>query len=113
MEEENVTTAELEQTTRALYDDYRALDAYFVSKAWWDSGTLPPDLSLEGIVLGARIASRMGSSILCYRLQLLAWEQDPAHPLVRLYVQDRVERHTSAYTLLKQYDASTGPSHRN
>jgi len=65
---------------RGLY-----LQAYQESKEYWAPGTRLTDLSIEELILGLRLAARLGGSRLSRRIAWEAFQREPSHPKVRYY----------------------------
>lgn len=74
---------------QALYDNLRYLDAYEQSRPLWTMRTLaiPAELDARDLVLGARLAGRLGNSKLSRRLLREAQVRDPAHEEVRYFAR--------------------------
>lgn len=89
---------------RDLYDAYRFRDAYEETESWWSGNTLPPNLGTPDLVLAGRLAERLGGIRLARQLGKLAHDRDPTHPHVMLYVRCRMDRATSLYTMLLDYE---------
>jgi len=74
----------LEQVA-ALYDRGLFLQAYAASADYWTTSTRLEDLSVDELILGMRLASRLGGSRLSRWLGREAMKRDPSHPKVRYF----------------------------
>src|SRR5215472_12757451 len=61
------------------------LQAYQESREYWAPGKRLTDLSIEELILGLRLAARLGGSRLSRRIAWEAFQRDPSHPKVRYY----------------------------
>ena len=68
-----------------LYDRALFLQAYQQSKDYWAVTTRLTDLSIEELILGLRLAARLGGSRLSRRIAWEAFQREPSHPKVRYY----------------------------
>lgn len=80
------------QQIQELYDRNLFLQAYSRSLPYWTPATDVARLSLEELILGARLAYRLGGIRLSRRLQRAAFARDPAHPLVRYFTSGLYRR---------------------
>ena len=69
----------------ALYDRGLFLQAYRESAAYWNGQVRPDDLSIDELVLGSRLAARLGGSRLSRRIARYCLKREPSHPRVRYY----------------------------
>jgi cellulose synthase operon protein C len=77
-----------------LYDRHRFLDAFQQSAEYWKPSTSPRSLSLDELILGGRLAVRLGGGRLSRRLFRIALERDPSNSRVR-YFSNHVRRRRS------------------
>ena len=68
-----------------LYDSNRFLDAFRQSAEYWQPSTSIEDLSVEELILGGRLATRLGGWRLSRRLFRAAYARDPGNPRVRYF----------------------------
>jgi predicted Zn-dependent protease len=78
-----VPTAEVQ----ALYDRHRYLDAFAASADYWKAGPDLRDLTTDHLILGGRLAGRLGAPRLARWLFRTAVERDPGSPLVRYFAR--------------------------
>lgn len=72
---------------QSLYDSHRFLDLYGQTYKYWDSSTDIDTLSIDALVLGARLASRLGGQRLSRWLLRRALQRAPGNPQVRYYAR--------------------------
>lgn len=77
-----------------LYDRNRFLDAFRQSSDYWKPSTSIEELSIDELILGGRLASRLGGVRLSRRLFRAAYAREPGHPKVR-YFSNHVRRRAS------------------
>jgi predicted Zn-dependent protease len=77
-----------------LYDSNRFLDAFRQSSEYWKPSTSIQSLSVEELILGGRLATRLGGRRLSRRLFRAAYQRDPQNPRVR-YFTNHARRHRS------------------
>jgi len=85
----------LERVT-SLYDRNLFLQAYEECKSYWSSETRLSDLSIDELIIGLRLANRLGASKLSRWLGRELIKRDPLHPKVRyfkLHAQIRGKRY--------------------
>lgn len=70
-----------------LYDELRFLDAHERTRALWQTPAIVEHLNARQLVLGGRLASRLGHGKLSRRLFHLAWQRDPADEEVRYFAR--------------------------
>jgi len=70
---------------RDLYDQHLYLQAYRESIAYWRPTTVLAGLSLDELILGGRLAARLGGSRLSRWLYRAAYARDRSSPHVRYY----------------------------
>src|SRR5580698_796663 len=78
-----------------LYDRNLFLRAFQQSAEYWNSSVRLEDLSTAELILGGRLASRLGSSRLSRRLLKTAFDRDPSDPAAIYYASyiDRRGQH--------------------
>jgi len=67
-----------------LYDANRFLDAFQESSGYWNSSKLIDELSIEELILGGRLAIRLGGWRLSRQLLRAAYARAPQNPRVRI-----------------------------
>jgi tetratricopeptide (TPR) repeat protein len=82
------------ENLQQLYDRHRFLDAFRESADYWKPSTSPRELALDELVLGGRLAVRLGGGRLSRRLFRTAYERDPSNSRVR-YFSNHVRRRRS------------------
>jgi predicted Zn-dependent protease len=70
-----------------LYDSNRFLDAFRQSSEYWKPSTSFQNLSIEELILGGRLAFRLGGWRLSRRLFRAAYARDAANPRVRYFTR--------------------------
>lgn len=70
-----------------LYDRHLYLDAYAVTADLWQASTDIQSLSIDHLVLGGRLAARLGGMRLSRRLLREAFHRDPDNPRVRYFAR--------------------------
>jgi predicted Zn-dependent protease len=89
-----------------LYDRNQFLDAYQLSSEYWKLSTRLEDLSTAELVLGGRLASRLGSSQLSRRLFKEAFRRDPSDPAA-IYYSSYIERRGKAlFDMLRNFESN-------
>jgi tetratricopeptide (TPR) repeat protein len=73
------------QGIQSLYDQFRFVEAYRLSAAYWTEGTKLDRFSADELILGARLAARLGGSRLQRWLYRAAREREPTSPRVRYF----------------------------
>ena len=73
-----------------LYERSRFLDAYKLTKSFWNRSTDLSRLSADQLILAGRFANRLGGGRLCRWLSHLAYQREPENPNVR-YFTHRVQ----------------------
>jgi len=84
MNPDSVAAPEL-PSVQALYDRSRFLDAYEKTKRYWDTSTDVSSLSVDQLILGGRLANRLGGGRLCRWLFYTAYKREPCDPKVRYF----------------------------
>lgn len=90
-----MTTAISLSDVQDLYEQNRFVDAYRQTAPYWNGSRGLADLSSEELVLGARLAARLGGGRLCRWLLRMAIKKSPADAQVLYYswhVQRRRQR---------------------
>lgn len=77
-----------------LYDSNRFLDAFQQSGEYWKPSTSIQNLSVEELILGGRLAARLGGGRLSRWLLREAHARDPENPRVRYFTYN-FRRHRS------------------
>ncbi len=72
---------------QTLYDQNRFLEAFRQSAEYWKPSTRLHDLSSEELILGGRLAMRLGGRRLSRRLLRAALTRNPSNPKVRYFTQ--------------------------
>jgi tetratricopeptide (TPR) repeat protein len=88
-----------------LYDSNRFLDAFRQSSEYWKPSTLIQNLSVEELVLGGRLAVRLGGWRLSRWLFRAAYERDPDNPRVR-YFTNHARRGSDLLNDLREFEAN-------
>jgi hypothetical protein len=73
------------RTVQHLYDENRFLDAFRESAEYWKPSTSIQNLSVDELILGGRLAARLGGGRLSRRLLRTAYAREPDNPRVRLF----------------------------
>jgi predicted Zn-dependent protease len=73
------------ETVQQLYDDNRFLDAFRESAEYWKPSTAIQNLSVDELILGGRLAARLGGGRLSRRLLRTAYAREPDNPRVRYF----------------------------
>jgi len=89
-----------------LYDRNRFLDAYRESSDYWKPSTRITDLSIHELILGGRLAVRLGGWRLSRRLFRAAYERDPANPLVLYFTRHARRRRSRLLDDLREFEAN-------
>jgi tetratricopeptide (TPR) repeat protein len=88
-----------------LYDSNRFLDAFRESSEYWKPSTSIQNLSVEELILGGRLAVRLGGWRLSSRLFRAAYARDAANPRVR-YFTDHTRRRSRLLDDLVEFEAN-------
>jgi len=72
---------------QGLYDRHLYLDAFSLTAELWKSSTDIDQLSTDELILGARLAARLGGQRLSRRLLRSAFKRDPDNPRVRYFTR--------------------------
>jgi tetratricopeptide (TPR) repeat protein len=94
------TEIELENIEN-LYKTHRYLDAFQMSASYWDESTDLEGLSVDELIFGCRLASRLGGDRLARWLILKALERDPSRPRVKYYAQHVHQRGQNLFDTLR------------
>jgi len=78
---------ELHQQIEALYLEHRYLEAFELCAPYWDRRELLAELSIEDLILLARLASRIGAITRSSWLLRYVWRKAPQHPEVKYYAR--------------------------
>jgi cellulose synthase operon protein C len=95
-----MTAAEVQR----LYDRHRYLDAFAASAGYWTSSTDAASLSTDELVLGGRLAERLGGSRLSRHLLRLAIARDPLYPPARFYAKHVKLRGRTVFDDLRDFE---------
>jgi predicted Zn-dependent protease len=79
--------ADLLKRFQSLYDCHRFLDLYSLTSGYWNSSTDVDSLPVDALVLGGRLAERLGGLRLSRWLLRRAFQRDPANPRVRYFTR--------------------------
>ncbi len=71
----------IQDSLQAL-EEARYLDAYALTKEFWDQGVLPPSLNLENLLAASNLARRLGGGALALSLWREAERREPDHPKI-------------------------------
>jgi tetratricopeptide (TPR) repeat protein len=93
------------QEIEDLYDRNLFVGAYQRSKGYWQPSTNLESLSLEELILGGRLATRLGGLRLSRRLLALAHTKNPADPLVRYFTVGVRRRGWDVFDELRAFEA--------
>ena len=88
----------------ALYERNLFLQAYQECQSYWHTGTRLSDLSIEELVLGSRLASRLGGSKLSRWLGREARRREPSNPKVRYFTSHLEMRGRRYFNFLRQIE---------
>ena len=86
-----------------LYDRHLYLDAFSLTSELWNGSTSIRELSVKELVLGGRLAARLGGSRLSRVLLRRALKRDPSSALVRYFTRHLRKRRTPILEELKAY----------
>jgi len=89
-----------------LYDTNRFLDAFQQSSEYWKPSTSIQSLSVEELILGGRLAVRLGGWRLSRRLFREAQARDPVNPRVRYFTRNASRRRSRLLDDLRGFDAN-------
>jgi tetratricopeptide (TPR) repeat protein len=89
-----------------LYDSNRFLDAFRQSSEYWKPSTSIRNLSVEELILGGRLAVRLGGWRLSRRLFRAAYERDPGNPRVRYFANHVRRRGSRLLDDLREFEAN-------
>ncbi len=89
-----------------LYDSNRFLDAFQQSSEYWKPSTSIQSLSVEELILGGRLAVRLGGWRLSRRLFREAQARDPDDPRVRYFTRNASRRRSRLLDELRRFDAN-------
>lgn len=93
------------EKVQELYDRNLFLDAFAQTAEYWKPSVRFEDLSVAELILGGRLASRLGSSRLSQKLFIVALERDPSDPAAR-YFSSYLSRGTrNFFYMLRAFEA--------
>jgi tetratricopeptide (TPR) repeat protein len=75
-------------TVQQLYDNNRFLDAFRESAEYWKPSTSIQNLSVDELILGGRLAARLGGGRLSRRLLRTAYAREPDNPRLRYFTMN-------------------------
>jgi tetratricopeptide (TPR) repeat protein len=87
-----------------LYDRNLFLDAFAQTAEYWKPSVTLEELSVAELVLGGRLASRLGGSRLSRQLFKAAIKRDPSDPAARYFSSYRVGRR-NYFHMLREFEA--------
>ena len=91
---------------QSLYDRKLFLDAFQQSAAYWNPSVRLADLSARELVLGGRLASRLGSSRLSRHLFKAAFARDPSDPYAIYYSSYIYRRGWRLFDVLRAFETN-------
>jgi tetratricopeptide (TPR) repeat protein len=89
-----------------LYDANRFLDAFRQSSEYWKPYTTIQNLSVDELILGGRLATRLGGGRLSRRLFRAAYARDPSNPRVRYFTNHARRRRSRLLDDLREFEAN-------
>ena len=89
---------------RQLYEERRFLDAFALTGDIWQQPELAAAADAEALVLGARLAARLGNSKIERALYRYVLQTFPAAPLTRVYARGSTALHTAVFEYLKDFE---------
>ena len=72
---------------QSIYDCHHFLDLYSLTSGYWNSSTDVDSLPVDALILGGRLAERMGGSRLSRWLLRKAFQRDPSNPRIRYFTR--------------------------
>jgi predicted Zn-dependent protease len=94
------------ERVQELYNRNLFLDAFQQSAEYWMPSTRLEDLSVAELILGGRLASRLGGSRLSRHLFKTALERDSADPTAIYYSSYIHGRGTHLFNVLREFEAN-------
>lgn len=96
------TRAQVEfSAVQDLYKNHRYLDAFELSRSYWSGSTNVDALSIDELIMGCRLAARMGGGRLARWLIRKGLEREPSHPRVRYYSRYLPQRGENLFDRLR------------
>ena len=89
-----------------LYDTNRFLDAFHQSADYWNPARRLDDLSCDELILGGRLAARLGGQRLSRWLLRAALNRYPSEPLVRYFASHLRRRGWNLFKELRQSEST-------
>ena len=89
-----------------LYDTNRFLEAYRKTTEFWKPSTRFEDLSLDELIWGGRLASRLGGLRLSRKLFRSALEREPSNPRAHYYSSHIRWREARLFDELKAWESN-------
>ncbi|MCU1332012.1 MAG: hypothetical protein JWM08_1004 [Candidatus Angelobacter sp.] len=93
------------QRIQELYDRNLFLDAFAQTAEYWNPSVRFESLSVAELILGGRLASRLGSSRLSQKLFTVALERDPRDPAARYFSSYLSRRTRNFFHMLRAFEA--------
>lgn len=93
---------------RQLYDDRRFLDAFNLTGDVWKQPEVIEQYDAETLVLGARLAAKMGNNKVERALYRYILNRFPDEPITRVYARGSESLHTSVFDYLKDFERQPG-----
>jgi len=91
---------------KQLYDSNRFLDAFHQTSKYWKPSTSIHDLSVEELIFGGRLATRLGGGRLSRRLFRAAYARDPGNPRVRYFTNHARRQRSRLLDDLRFFEAN-------
>src|SRR5215475_5962183 len=88
-----------------LYDDNHFLDAFQQSAKYWKRSTRIDGLSVDELILGGRLAARLGGVRLSHRLFRAAYARNPDKPSARYFTSHLRRRRAGLLENLREFEA--------
>ncbi len=92
------------EKVQELYDRNLFLDAFAQTDEYWKPSVRFEDLSVAELILGGRLASRLGSSRLSRKLFKLAVERDPTDPAALYFSSYLFGRTRNVFHMLRAFE---------
>ncbi len=93
------------EKVQELYDRNLFLDAFAQTAEYWKPSVRFEDLSVAELILGGRLASRLGGSRLSRKLFAIAVERYPADPAARYFSSYLSSRDRNYFHMLRAFEA--------
>src|SRR6516165_4006506 len=89
-----------------LYDTNRFLEAFHQSADYWSPARRVDDLSSDELILGGRLAARLGGRRLSRWLLRAAFNRYPSEPRVRYFASHVHRRRSKLFEQLREWESS-------